>query len=307
MNERTQVAIHAGTALAVNDDDIVNVLANSLYPGAKPESCMMVLAYCRAASLDPMLKPVHIMQVSVKQGDDYIERDVVMPGVGLYRTLAARTGEYAGMDEPQFGPTKTFTYKRKVTTWATNERGKRVGNDSYVDAMIKYPEWCRVTVYRLVGGMRCAFSAIEFWLENYGTASRYTDAPNTMWAKRPSGQLAKCAEAQALRKAFPESVGAEATAEEMEGKHFDTAGAPDGAPVVEGKFVTIKDDPEPKRELPAYSAEWFEKKLPDWRGHIQNGRRTAEDIIEMLSKKWTLSDEQQQTIRAIKTDRQGEA
>jgi hypothetical protein len=42
-----------------------------------------------------------------------------------------------------------------------------------------------------------------------------------MWRKRPYGQLAKCAEAQALRKAFPEIVSQHPTAEEMEGKHFN--------------------------------------------------------------------------------------
>ena len=41
-----------------------------------------------------------------------------------------------------------------------------------------------------------------------------------MWLKRPYGQLAKCAEAQALRKAFPEIVSQQPTAEEMEGKTF---------------------------------------------------------------------------------------
>ena len=42
-----------------------------------------------------------------------------------------------------------------------------------------------------------------------------------MWQKRPYGQLAKCAEAQALRKAFPEIVSQHPTAEEMEGKPFN--------------------------------------------------------------------------------------
>ncbi|HDR9165923.1 TPA: recombinase RecT, partial [Burkholderia vietnamiensis] len=62
------------------------------------------------------------------------------------------------------------------------------------------------------------FSAKEYWKENYATAKKDTLAPNTMWRKRPYGQIAKCAEAQALRKAFPEYVPAQPTAEEMEGR-----------------------------------------------------------------------------------------
>ena len=40
-----------------------------------------------------------------------------------------------------------------------------------------------------------------------------------MWSNRPIGQLEKCAEAGALRRAFPEEIGNALTAEEMEGQH----------------------------------------------------------------------------------------
>jgi len=42
-----------------------------------------------------------------------------------------------------------------------------------------------------------------------------------MWAKRPRGQLEKCAEAAALRRAFPEEIGNEYAAEEVEGQAFN--------------------------------------------------------------------------------------
>lgn len=182
----------ATRALALQDDEIIPVLQSSLYPGAKPESIKLVLGYCRAAGLDPMQKPVHLVPMNVKKPgggrDDYEWRDVVMPGIGLYRTQAARTGELAGIDEPVFGPMQ-----------------QRFG--------IEFPEFCKVTVYRMIGGQRVPFTACEFWVENYATAKRDSDQPNAMWKRRPRGQIAKCAEAQALRKAFPE-LGSQPTADE---------------------------------------------------------------------------------------------
>lgn len=179
-------------ALALQDDEIISVLQSSLYPGAKPESIKLVIGYCRAAGLDPMQKPVHLVPMYVKKPgggrDDYEWRDVVMPGIGLYRTQAARTSELAGIDEPIFG---TMV--------------QRFG--------IEFPEFCKVTVYRMIGGQRVAFTACEFWVENYATVKRDSDQPNAVWKRRPRGQIAKCAEAQALRKAFPE-LGSQPTADE---------------------------------------------------------------------------------------------
>jgi phage recombination protein Bet len=192
------------TALAtMSETELMKVLQTSLYPGAAPESIKMVLGYCKAAGLDPMQKPVHI--VPMWDGKAKQMRDVVMPGVNLYRTQAARSGECAGVGEPEFGPDVT-----------EDLGGKR----------ITYPQWCRVTVSRrLPTGEIVAFTAREFWRENYATAGKDTQAPNAMWTKRPYGQIAKCAEAQALRKAFPE-IASQPTADEMEGKqiHPDEAG-----------------------------------------------------------------------------------
>lgn len=180
------------------DQHIWSALKNSLYTGARDESIKMVLDYCKAAKLDPMQKPVHIVPMSVRNAltGKYEYKDVVMPGVGLYRIQAARSNQYAGVSEPEFGEDVTC-------------------NLGGVE--ITYPKWCRVTVKKIVNNTIVEFTAKEYWLENYATKKDEL-APNTMWKKRPYGQLAKCAEAQALRKAFPEIVGQHPTAEEMEGK-----------------------------------------------------------------------------------------
>jgi phage recombination protein Bet len=208
--------------------EALDVLCNSLYPGAAKESALMVLGYCRARGMDPMQKPVHIVPMDVKTGqkdgdggDVYAKRDVVMPGIGQYRIQATQTGSYAGQDEPVYGPLQSLTYKKKVTEWYDKQGGGRAKRDVWVDAVLQYPEWCRVTVYRIVQQHRVAFTACEFWMENYGTASPWTTAPNRMWEKRIHAQLAKCAEAQALRKGFPDAVDSTPTADEMEGKNFD--------------------------------------------------------------------------------------
>jgi len=183
------------------DQHIWSALKNSLYTGARDESIKMVLDYCKAAKLDPMQKPVHIVPMSVKNAvtGKYEYKDVVMAGVGLYRIQAARSNQYAGVSEPEFGEDVTC---------------------SLGSAEITYPKWCKVTVKKLVNNTIVEFTAKEYWLENY--ASKKDElTPNTMWRKRPYGQLAKCAEAQALRKAFPEIVSQHPTAEEMEGKPFN--------------------------------------------------------------------------------------
>lgn len=57
--------------------ELIHVLKDSLYPGAADDSVRMVIGYCRAASLDVMKKPVHI--VPMWDNKSRTMRDVVMP------------------------------------------------------------------------------------------------------------------------------------------------------------------------------------------------------------------------------------
>lgn len=186
-----------------DESSVLRVMRDALYPGAREDSVRLVLDYCRARGLDPLKKPVHIVPMWVDGG----YRDVPMPGINSYRVDAARTGEYDGKSEPEFGPDVTRTFAGKV---------KNKGQWEDTEKTVTFPAWCKVTVMR----RGKPFVAKEFWTENYATMGK-SEVPNEMWAKRPYGQLAKCAEAQALRMAFPEETGGQPTAEEMEGKTYD--------------------------------------------------------------------------------------
>lgn len=263
---------HTEQSPAMSESALVEVLSGSLYPGAAHNSVVMFLAYCQAAHLDPMLKPVHIVPIWQKgQGQEKGRMvDVVMPGIGLYRIQAARTGQYAGISDPEFGPS--------ITT-------KLSGVE------ITYPEWCRVTVKRqMSNGMVAEFTANERWLENYATAGKDSIAPNAMWKRRAFAQLAKCAEAQALRKAFPE-VGSAPTADEMEGKTFEEA-ARDVSPQQQAQ-------PEPEA-LPAYSDDLLKENLVKWQPLIDANRTSPEHLIATISSKYTLTDAQKEQITNLK-------
>ena len=133
------------------------------------------------------------------------------------------------------------------------------------------------------------FVATEYWLENYATDSARSTAPNRMWGKRPRGQIAKCAEAQALRKGWPE-IGQSPTAEEMEGKTIDSVPATQDEKTAE---------PEAPASLPAYPEDKFDLHLQARLDRINDpdNEHTAEDFINTLSLRYTLTDGQKARLK----------
>jgi phage recombination protein Bet len=250
----------------VSEDELIYVLQTSLYVGASIDSVKMVLSYCKAANLDVMQKPVHIVPMWNSKEGRMI--DVVMPGVGLYRIQASRTGGFAGMSEPEFGPMITQTIGGKEIT---------------------FPEFARCTAKRtLPSGGIAEFSAIEYWMENYAVkgGKEKSIAPNSMWEKRPRGQIGKCAQAQALRLAFPE-LGAMPTAEEMEGKTVYS----DEIDITPTKPVAAVIN-----ALEECSQEKFDLNKGVWREMIITGKKTPGGLIAMLSTKAILTEAQKLTI-----------
>lgn len=251
------------------DEPTYLTLANSVFPGAKFESIMLAVQYCTARGLDVLKKPVHIVPMYVKDaqtGKD-VWRDVIMPGIYEYRMTANRTGEYVGIDKPEFGPMVEILFNETTHT---------------------VPEDCTVTVYRLIGGERVAFSHTE-WFEEAAATTKKGDL-NSMWTKRKRGQLSKCAEAGALRKAFPDELGGVITADEINTEQ-----------VIEGTATVV----EPVSQLlpetsEFYSDENFDKNFPTWEKSIVSGKNTPESVIKKISSKNKLSEDQIKKIKAVK-------
>lgn len=183
------------TRSAQEEKEMFRIVQKTIYPEASEEAIFLVLARCRLLNLDPLLKPFHI--VPMWDSKAKAMRDQIMPSIDFYRTMAHRSGRFA-MSEPEFGP---------------------IVSESFSGVRVDFPQWCAITITKIFpDGVSVSFTAKEFWLENYATrGGQQSNAPNYMWAKRPFAQLAKCTEAQVLRRAFPE-VGAQVTFEEMEGK-----------------------------------------------------------------------------------------
>jgi len=94
--------------------------------------------------------------------------------------------------------------------------GVYAGSDDavFTESGGKYPEAATVTVWKIVAGVRCPFTATARWAEY---APQPIDGNEAfMWRKMPHNQLSKCAESLALRKAFPGKLSRLYSVDEME-------------------------------------------------------------------------------------------
>jgi len=151
-----------------------DLMRRTVCVGASQEQFEMFVRYAEKTGLDPFARQIYLT-IRKSKGES---KAVIQTGIDGYRLIADRTRQYAGNDEPVFSGDATFTDGRAHPIKAT------------------------VTVWKLVAGQRQPFTGTARWDEYF--PDRAED--QWMWRKMPYGQLAKCAEALALRKAFPANL-----------------------------------------------------------------------------------------------------
>src|SRR6266480_483689 len=181
----TPVVVEAGRRRELTSREI-ELIQHTVAKGTTPEQFSTFLWYCRKHEFDPLAKEVYCILFTVTkhhQDEKGIwcagKEMVIITGIGGLRGKAARDhrDEYGSTDEPEY----TFSGQKTPA-------GKLI------------PDTCTVRVWKK--GAERPTAATLYW-EEFAPRD-LTDSRFEFWNKSPKNQLAKCAEAAALRKAYPD-------------------------------------------------------------------------------------------------------
>lgn len=162
-------------------DEQVSVIKNTIAKGATDAELGLFIATCRRTGLDPFMRQIWAIQRKSNEGTrenpKWVTTMQIQVGIDGYRVIRDRTGEFDGMEGPQ--------WSEDGQTWLDYPYDPK-------------PKFARVAVYRK--GISRPFVAVARW-EAY-------NQNNAMWSTMGAEQLAKCAEALSYRRAFPAEMSA---------------------------------------------------------------------------------------------------
>jgi phage recombination protein Bet len=163
--------------LALWTPEQTQLISTTIAPGCSPDELKLFAYACQRTGLDPFSRQIY----AIKRGG----KMTISSGIDGLRSIAERTGQLDGSSSYWCGEDGVW-----VDVWLSS----------------KPPAAAKTIIYRK--GCAHPFTA----------TARFADfnAGQGLWSKMPSVMIAKCSEAQALRRAFPADLSGVYSTDEMD-------------------------------------------------------------------------------------------
>jgi phage recombination protein Bet len=153
----------------------IQLIKSQVAPKATNDELKLFLYQCQRSGLDPLTRQIYCIHRKVNGMD----KMTIQTSIDGFRVIADRSGVYAGQGEPVFVEENGKVIYCKVSVFKFNSSGQRYEAAVGVAHMAEYVQ------------------------------------QNPMWQKMPHTMISKCAEAVALRKAFPQDLSGLYTSDEI--------------------------------------------------------------------------------------------
>lgn len=173
---------------------------------ATKEDLLVFFHYCQKTGLDPFSKEIYLIERRAKEGNQWVYRQVITIGIDGYRGNAQKSADKRNI-LIEYEDTIWYDAKgTKMEVWLDRENP---------------PTAAKVAVVKVYAdGRRMRFPAVAVF-ESFADFKKNEKGERiglkAQWGVMPEHMIAKCAEAQALRKAFPRDLGGTYIEEELQG------------------------------------------------------------------------------------------